>query len=306
MRTHLYLLFLVIFLLYAGYVHSLGCKSPSGSAVDWFILYKIPTNTKKDNKEVRGGEKFYCLDANSNPKKLKFFDADITKEANNPLNHTLQQIYSGESTVHAIYNDQPPESNTCKNVKESGHLKGATAFNNEEGFWIISSVPRFPIPKKYYYGTGQLKNGQSVLCMTFERKYLDKIVEAFSITKPCIYDGKITFGASSESSTELLFTSKGGTTFRYFGKSNNFLGDLYRKLVAEKLMDDLKVETWRSEDSDSFSSSCDQFKIWNVKEIIFNDSYEFRSSKDHSKWAVTEKKNWICIGDLNRADTQCK
>ncbi|XP_061180819.1 plancitoxin-1-like [Saccostrea echinata] len=306
MNTHFLILFSVIFLLYAENVLSLGCKSPGGTSVDWFMLYKIPRNTKKNNEEVRGGEKFYYLDANSNPKKLNFYDADIRGQTNNSLYHTLQQIYNGESTKHAIYNDQPPESKTCKNFKESGHLKGATAFNKEEGFWMISSIPRFPLPKKYEYGGGQLLFGQSVLCITFGKNYLDKIVEAFSITKPCIYDGNITFGMSSDLSKEFLFTSKGGTTFRYFGKSNNYKGDLYANFVAEKLMDNLKVETWRSEDIDGFSSSCGDYKVLNVKEVIFNDGFEFRSSKDHSKWAVTEKKSWICIGDLNRADSQCK
>lgn len=32
----------------------------------------------------------------------------------------------------------------------------------------------------------------------------------------------------------------------------------------------------------------------------FNNSIEFLSGVDHSKWAVAVKTPWICIGDLNR------
>ena len=32
----------------------------------------------------------------------------------------------------------------------------------------------------------------------------------------------------------------------------------------------------------------------------FANEYWFPSSVDHAKWAVTEKKEWTCIGDINR------
>lgn len=37
-----------------------------------------------------------------------------------------------------------------------------------------------------------------------------------------------------------------------------------------------------------------------IKHIGFYNGMEFKTTVDHSKWAVAEEKGWTCIGDLNR------
>jgi hypothetical protein len=37
-----------------------------------------------------------------------------------------------------------------------------------------------------------------------------------------------------------------------------------------------------------------------VKTVGFNNGYVFNATRDHAKWAVTEKSSWTCIGDINR------
>lgn len=52
--------------------------------------------------------------------------------------------------------------------------------------------------------------------------------------------------------------------------------------------------------------------VLNVEEISFDqraDPFTFKSQRDHSKWAVsdddsTSSVNWICVGDINRAEHQ--
>ncbi|KAJ8950997.1 hypothetical protein NQ318_006381 [Aromia moschata] len=48
--------------------------------------------------------------------------------------------------------------------------------------------------------------------------------------------------------------------------------------------------------------------VINVESIFINSvNVSFTTTNDHSKWAVTppsDTKNWICVGDINRAEHQ--
>ena len=39
----------------------------------------------------------------------------------------------------------------------------------------------------------------------------------------------------------------------------------------------------------------------NIEGIEFTTELQFKSNMDHSKWAVSERGKWACVGDLNRA-----
>ena len=39
----------------------------------------------------------------------------------------------------------------CKSDKYRAHAKGATVFNQKDGFWLIHSIPGFPAPDMYGY-----------------------------------------------------------------------------------------------------------------------------------------------------------
>ena len=57
---------------------------------------------------------------------------------------------------------------TGKEYNETGHTKGAIAFDNESGFWMVHSVPHYPPAATDGYGyphTGH-KYGQMYLCIT--------------------------------------------------------------------------------------------------------------------------------------------
>ena len=68
-----------------------------------------------------------------------------------------------------MYNDEHADG---KADSYRGHSKGAVVFDNETGFWLIHSVPKFPHPDSYIYPESGHNNGQSFLCITLSTKSL--------------------------------------------------------------------------------------------------------------------------------------
>lgn len=93
--------------------------------------------------------------------------------------------------------------------------------------------------------------------------------------------------------------TSGNVQLEILAKSSSFGQDIYEKLIYPKFADPLLVRTWRPNLSDNDLVS-------NVIDACFNNKIEFSSGVDHSKWAVTQNKPLICIGDINRQTTQAK
>ncbi|XP_052695895.1 cell-death-related nuclease 7-like [Crassostrea angulata] len=169
-------LFLIIgFLGYQSYTHSaINCKNQYGRAVDWFILYKLPM-LSSDELKTDGTEFFYMDEDNQNFQKTNAHN--ITKTNVNPLFETLKPIYAKSPLLqsYAMYNDQPPSGQNAAQAK--AHSKGALAFDKKTGFWMISSIPRFPAEasKGYIFSDEQKPFGQIVLCVTVDQKHKKEI-----------------------------------------------------------------------------------------------------------------------------------
>ncbi|XP_056003439.1 deoxyribonuclease-2-alpha-like [Ostrea edulis] len=122
--------------------------------------------------------------------------------------------------------------------------------------------------------------------------------EIFKITKPWIYKGNGRYDETDSKVNGIFpFNSTGGDDLQVFAKSYSFGKDLYEDLVAGKLGDTLYTETWHSE------YYCTD-RVVDIEEIMFRDGYSFKSTQEHSKWAVTKHLNWTCIGDINRRESQ--
>lgn len=62
---------------------------------------------------------------------------------------------------------------------------GALAFGKKTGFWMISSIPRFPAEKsrKYFFKNEQTRFGQMVLCVTVPLSAKGRIGNAILLRK---------------------------------------------------------------------------------------------------------------------------
>eukprot|EP00105_Crassostrea_gigas_P019538 XP_011438058.1 PREDICTED: plancitoxin-1-like isoform X3 [Crassostrea gigas] len=305
----------VLLALGAEFCYCFNCISPYGDSVDWFMMYKVPKATRPMPKKTTGKE-FYYLDAN-NPT-WSFMDVNIQEPDQNPLYYTLQQIYQKIPEEYGMYNDQPPKSSVSMDIKQEasrGHMKGAFAFDKDSGFWLILSVPNFPAPRKqkYSYEHEQIRYAQSILCISIDRKYMKEMEKIFNLTKPFFYDGskpllkkfnwEMNYYSSGPNGPIVTdFITRKGQSFRGYAKSASFGQDLYHPLVAVNLKDNLYVETWRPD----LKTECSMYKVYDVKKVAFEDGYWFNSKIDHSKWAVTENRDWACIGDINRNISQFK
>lgn len=73
-----------------------------------------------------------------------------------------------------FYNDQPPNQ---PYTEKDGHTKGIVAGNSEGGFWLVHSLPKFPLVNvtTYGYPKSGTMYGQSFLCISMEQQVLDSV-----------------------------------------------------------------------------------------------------------------------------------
>jgi len=225
-----------------------------------------------------------------------------------------------------LYNDELPDGPTSFNL---GHTKGAVFGDEKSAVWMIHSVPHFPPYPNQSYGyphTGH-RYGQSYICLSLPTASLESVGKQLMYNEPYMYGINIPLWAEKYSSlkqaasgahvksapfynSEKLETS-GGLKLTSFAKFSKFGKDLYADLVAPALRTPLLVETWPNGPG-RMPSRCTgtPFIVENVQEMDFPgvDREDFLTKHDHSKWAISldSKRPFVCIGDINRMDTQKK
>nr|XP_054747997.1 plancitoxin-1-like [Lytechinus pictus] len=142
--------------------HVLHCHN-----LDRFIVQKLPRNRQSKNQLIYNGVAHLYMDVRSS----SFSLSDVSlNDTNQPVGYTLQQIYKNyqsQDVMYMMYNDEYPDGTKQDN---RGHTKGAVAFDNESGFWLVHSVPRFPDVAKnsYYWPSNACPYGQSMLCISMK------------------------------------------------------------------------------------------------------------------------------------------
>lgn len=316
----------------------ISCYNDKGDAVDWFYIYKLPKEHGK--KSSQEGEMYLLLEKGSdgwtNGK-------GTVNETTGALGRTVGQLYSqAESTelAYILYNDQRPPVDFGDRWEDNsggrgGHTKGVVLLDKTQGFWLVHSTPHFPPVRQagqFYYPSSGENNGQNFICVTYPLERFQTIGEQLQINQPNVYDcdvpeslaalvpalaavcnGKhlsdapISSHIKPVSNRSVTLTSKGGTNFISFAKGASFDNDLYHSWVAPTLQSDLLVQFWiRS--TGILPSDCSQgWKVLDITLINPGQTFTFKTSQDHSKWAVSPEAagsgaggGWVCVGDINR------
>ena len=305
---------------------SLGCRDQDGSLVDWYVLNKLPKLSDTGSEFVDKGAGYVHFSSESTGGDWILSEVSI----DDPLSasgRTLAPIYSNptrDSLIFAFFNDVPPHGQVSG---EKGHTKGVVAFDGSEGFWLVHSVPNFPPKpdKSYSYPNSGLDNGQSFLCITLNSNQIENVASLLEHSCPHFYDTKMShpLRAKYRKMSEVI---NGQCNTEYskiheplpaefiaFAKTKEFGEDLYHDLVATELETDLFAETWRNGPGEPLPSNCfGSYRVQNVQNITVmavvgtrDHTFEFPSTEDNSKWAVSDPKRypdeqWVCIGDIDR------
>ncbi|XP_048777857.1 plancitoxin-1-like [Ostrea edulis] len=290
--------------------NGITCQDPNLRPVDWFIVYKTPQDLQNEHKSISEGVAFYYMDSH-NPL-LTLSQVTIDQEGH-ALYNTLQQIYLNYFVVeYAMYNDESPKkSNKSWTGKPKyGLTKGVYAFDKRTGFWLISTIPKFPPPKGkgYAFHKDAKRDGHIVLCVTLNSDSVQDLHEVFKVTRPQFYDQK---GYDARMSTKqpandtlvLDMYTHDNMQLKCLAKGPLYQKDLYDSLVAPSLQKNLWVQSLRT--GAGLPSTCSQYKVINIVHVKFPDTIAFPSGKrDHAKWAVSETEGiWMCIGDHDRRAT---
>uniref|UniRef100_A0A914HTD3 Deoxyribonuclease II n=1 Tax=Globodera rostochiensis TaxID=31243 RepID=A0A914HTD3_GLORO len=273
--------------------------------VDWFVSYKLP-----DLGSEGDGTAFVYSDANSASWRLSDKSVEDKRSA---IGLTVSQLFTAKSKkgdFFALFNDENP--NSGKTDSNRAHMKGVLVFDDISGFWLVHSVPKFPSSKEtfYVYPRSGKRNGQSLLCITLSSASLREIGRQLFVAQPNIYDFQLP--NSFASLFPDLAKAVNRTTFPYKKRPSfsviehkRYGKDLYSDLVAPQLKTSLYVETWLVGRGDLPSNCSSPYKIHNVLSVKLS-KFAFKSTEDHSKWAVSESGQWTCIGDINRQLSQAR
>lgn len=245
---------------------------------------------------------------------------------------TLEPLYSNPLVLLLAYNDEFPNG---KVIATGGHTKGVVATDGITGIWLIHSVPKYPSIPHYEYPSTGTHYGQSFLCITLNSTEMEKIGEQLLFNEPNIYFQRLPVTLSDKFphleqainkqwihqepfNNVLNIQSLQGVGFKSFAKTSQYNKDLYEDFVAPALDTNLLVESWRNGGGNLNSNCSLNDNVYNVEEIeLENLQIDFHTSKDHSKWAVSQSvglkfwrwrlpstSNWICVGDINRQQHQ--
>ncbi|KAM6967558.1 deoxyribonuclease-2-alpha [Aplochiton taeniatus] len=327
--------FIVLVMFYQplrGDTSPITCYNDQGDAVDWFYLYKLPHEHSKTQFD---GERYLLMEKGSEG----WTDGKVSvNDSTGALGRTVGQLYGqgkNSEIAYILYNDQrPPVLRGDRWLEDSGssrgHTKGVVILDKQQGFWLVHSTPHFPPVLKeghFSYPSSGVNNGQNFICVTYPREQFDTIGEQLQINEPSVYDCEVPASLVSlvptldalcknshlansvvaetklESNRSVTLTSLGGTNFVNFAKGRTFDNDLYHSWVAPSLQSDLLVQFWvRS--TGILPSDCSlDWKVLDITLISPGQSFTFKATQDHSKWAVSTKAaggGWVCVGDINR------
>lgn len=285
------------------------CVNPAGKKVDWYFLYFMNNNYNS------------FVYADNTNQEFKVYPTTV--ENFPPLD--VVRYMNLEKSSWAVWNDQSIKEGD-NSFSTQAHSKGMISFDEKEGIYLTHSLPGFPLIKKE---TNQFLEGfpsnagvyaQTFACVTLSHESLSTLLTELIIMHPGIQASffnsklaqlKITEFLKSlielprrkKESVILPLVTVGGTQITYFIKPNvEAIALPWDSTVPESLQSDIIVGTWTK--PKILDSTCNN-KYKTLNALTYNIlGMEYDNNQDHSKWGVTVQPKAICIGDLNRTESQ--
>lgn len=308
-----------------------------GKPVDWWFIYKLPMKVgpKKDST----GFEFLYLDSKSNgPLILSETRLD---QSNSALSLTLSEPFSKKSDYgYVAWNDEIPPTPSQpkpKNKGSKGHSKGILAFSKNQncGWYLLHSTPRFPAIGEPQLPANEKKFGQTYLCVSLDYASINQVAkliqtqnegQVYSSFLPGVLPEEALYQLENETAfsipsipASLDLKTPGGMSLKFIAKNKAWSEaksgngkDFWKDLIGPELACNLDVETWRrgmvfgDQDAGGKQKTMDVVDI-NLEKAGFN-GYSWTYDQDHSKWGFSceSKLHWVVIADINRQLSQEK
>jgi deoxyribonuclease-2 len=313
-----------------------------GKFVDWWFMYKVSAESQSSaGRKVDGGEYvYYDADLANKKAKLTLSSSNLHKKQG-ALFETLGQLYgsaakSNKSLGWYFYNDENPLTGVVAGAAQGGHTKGVLAydFKKNTAFWLVQSTPLFPNPKKLEIPATGFKMAQTFLCVSLKDVATARTLakQMYSAQEPSVYAASAVPAELKQNPNDYLvllmknqraegkdplaidvpFQSKKGENFRCIAKNRFWGHDFYNDLVGPRLHENLDVETWEHGKTPDVRDSDKIHQIVAAKSVRLDPlgiPIDWSESFDHAKLALsaqTEKKHWVCVGDINFTISQEK
>jgi len=287
-----------------------SCLDESGNPTDWWVALKLPNSYS------------YLIYDSTNFRKSPY-GLDIPNRG--AIGKTLAGLYQNKTgTGYLMYNDQTPDD---ANHDSRAHMKGMINFNSRGGFWLIHSVPRYPAKvNDGYFGYPQyaMTYGQSFLCISLSLTEVNKVGLLLQYDWPYIYDSFVPSSLTAKvplivsaisgvhttpaASHVAQVISKAGTNFTAFAKNYNWNNDLYEHLIEPYWESGMLVQSWTNGPG-KIPSMCRPtvgYDSKNIDTMTLKGVVSWKSTQDHSKWAVATSVPVACVSDINRQEGQRK
>ncbi|WGK69090.1 deoxyribonuclease II family protein [Candidatus Haliotispira prima] len=306
-------------------------KNELNQDVDWWFIYKLPELA--DPKKKMGYQYLYFDESYQN---IKISEHTLDTE-NGALYSTLNSIYKSQNKDQGFitYNDEKLDYKLDDGTK--GHCKGILVFNKKDNSAMLlsHSVPRFPWQGELTLPESAKIFGQTLIAISLESYDLANEIanQMLHQQNPGVFPGNsyLPDNISEDEPLAKLFNqshiqespnpsiiklkSKLGKDFQLIAKNRHWKKDFWIDLVSPALKVDLDVESWRRGKAPVSKMSGISEEVEDIIQVdlskIGYSEYQWKYTKDHSKWAVANKASndqeaWVCVGDINRMVSQEK
>ncbi|XP_003378197.1 deoxyribonuclease II family protein [Trichinella spiralis] len=292
------------------------CKNNAGGQdIDWAILYKGPAQNNGK------------LLASDSPNDWANGAAPVTQNNAHSFAVALSDVVRPHANVKFLaYNNIPP---AVPNVKTKSNSKGViiinTAPGQNDGAWIVHTVPGFPAARTgYSWPAAETAKGHLLICMTIAETQINAVAASLIQIEPFIYyndipetetagmpdfkklaEGQIPVSPPFTTRRSIKTAAPAPVDVHIYSKSAKSKYEIYKKVIVKALKKTIKV--WSRRDN-KLKGDCRVLErnIRLINSPAQIGDHPTNIEADESNWIVSEPGNIFCFMDKPYAVTILK